>query len=508
MVETWIAMAGGFVAASLLGWWRWTRVRKDIGRAAEDRERLLRRELELERKDFEGKLQIQFERQMAEAEQQWERRRNELRVKEEEADVAVASAEKEREQIEKRRQALESLIRETEDREDLLRERQNEYRQKLITLSDLTVTEARDALREEVQRECEDELRDLREERLRRAEREVETEARNILLACMQRIASKPQHDITATVVKLPSEDLKGRIIGREGRNIKTFESTTGTTLLIDETPDSVLISSFDPVRREIARIALESLLRDGRIHPASIEEAVAHAEVEMKRSVIAFGEDAVLRLRLSRIHPELVAMLGRMHFRLANNQNTLDHSVEVANLCALMAAEIGLDPELAKRCGLFHDIGKVLDEEYPGSHAAAGANLLKRYGQDDPRLLNAVAAHHCEVPAESPYVGLLMTADSLSAMRPGARAESIEGYIQRVHSLEAIARSAPGVREAYALQAGREIRIIVEPDTVDDVAARRLATKIRRRVEDELQYPGTVRITVIRESRVSETAK
>jgi ribonucrease Y len=507
-VVTGFAVSGALLAAALVAWVLISFVRKQGKTLLIEQEKRLRAELEREKQDHALALERDRRDRQASLESEFERRRAELRAKEDEAVNALLTVEKERELIERRREALEAQIVEAESREDLARQRLAEYRNKLHALADMSREAVRSQLRADVERECEDEIRDLREERLRRAIGEVDEEARKILLASMQRLSAQPHHDITATVVRLPSEDLKGRIIGREGRNIKTFESSTGTTLLIDETPDSVLISSFDPVRREVARIALEALLRDGRIHPASIEEAVQQAEGELQRTVTAFGEEAVRRLRLSKVHPELIALLGRMHYRLSNNQNSLDHSVEVANLCALMAAELGLDPELAKRCGLFHDLGKVLDEEYAGSHALAGANFLKRYGQEDPRLINAVAAHHGEVPAESAYVGLLRTADSLSAMRPGARAESIDGYIQRVRSLEDIAREMEGVKEAYALQAGREIRVIVDPGKIDDLSARRLATKIRRRVEDELQYPGTIKVTVIRESRVTETAK
>jgi ribonuclease Y len=299
---------------------------------------------------------------------------------------------------------------------------------------------------------------------------------------------------------------MKGRIIGREGRNIRTFEHATGTTLMIDETPDSVLISCFDPVRREVARIALEALLRDGRIHPASIEDEVIKAEEEMHSNVIDLGESALRKLRLHDVHPEVVVLLGKLNYRLSNNQNTLAHSVEVANLCALIASEIALDPTIAKRAGLFHDIGKAVDEEYTGSHALVGADVLKQHGEDS-RVVNAAAAHHNEVPAESAYAGLVMVADSLSAVRPGARASSIEGFIQRVRSIEEIAASERGVVEAYAIQAGREVRVIVQPDVLGDEEARQLARKIRRRIEEELNYPGTVDITVIREQRFSETA-
>jgi ribonuclease Y len=380
------------------------------------------------------------------------------------------------------------------------------YRLKLYQISQMDEDEAKQLLLRATEKECQEEIRDLRRAKLGRSEAEVHDEAKRILLAAMQRISSRPMNDATATVVNLPSEEMKGRIIGREGRNIRTFEHATGTTLMIDETPDSVLISCFDPVRREVARIALEALLRDGRIHPASIEEEVIKAEEEMHANVIDLGESALRKLRLHDVHPEVVVLLGKLNYRLSNNQNTLAHSIEVANLCALIASEIGLDPTIAKRAGLFHDIGKAVDEDYVGSHALVGADVIKQHGED-ARVVNATAAHHNEVPAESPFAGLVMVADSLSAVRPGARASSIDGFIQRVRSIEEIAAAEHGVVEAYAIQAGREVRVIVEPEAVGDEGARQLARKIRRRIEDELNYPGTVEITVIREQRFSETA-
>ena len=376
----------------------------------------------------------------------------------------------------------------------------------LDTQLDVKQREARKLLIKATEEECEEEIRDLRRSMLGRAEADLADEARRILLAAMQRITSQPMNDATATVVNLPSEEMKGRIIGREGRNIRTFEHTTGTTLMIDETPDSVLISCFDPVRREIARIALEALLRDGRIHPSSIEDEVVKAEEEMHATVIDLGESALLKLRLHDVHPEVVALLGKLNYRLSNNQNTLAHSVEVANLCALIASEIGLDPRIAKRAGLFHDLGKAANEEYEDSHAVVGAEIIKKHGED-ARVVNAVAAHHQEVSAISAYAGLVMVADALSAMRPGARTSSMEGFIQRVRSIEEIATALPGVCEAYAVQAGREVRVIVEPEVVNDDDARQLARTIRRRIEEQLNYPGSIEITVIREQRYSETA-
>ena len=318
-----------------------------------------------------------------------------------------------------------------EDAEHEAAESQRLYRLKLHQLTQLDAAQARELLMKAAENECAQEIREFRYAQLERSELEIADEAKRVLLAAMQRISSQPMNDATATIVNLPSEEMKGRIIGREGRNIRTFEHATGTTLMIDETPDSVLISCFDPVRREIARLALEALLRDGRIHPASIEEGVIVAEAEMHANVIDLGEAALRKLRLSDVHPDVVVLLGKLHYRLSNNQNTLAHSVEVGNLCALMASELGLDPMIAKRAGLFHDIGKALDEEYQGSHAKAGAELIKQHGED-PRVVNATAAHHKEVPAESAYAGIVMVADSLSAVRPGARTSSIDGFIQR----------------------------------------------------------------------------
>jgi ribonuclease Y len=387
-------------------------------------------------------------------------------------------------------------------------ERQTQlYRVRLREVATLDEADLRAALREQVRQECETELRDQRNELRARAETELKDEGRRILIDSLQRLTSTVPAEIGATLVRLPGEEMKGRIIGREGRNIKAFESATGVTLMIDETPDTVLVSSFDPVRREVARLALERLVADGRIHPASIEETVRAADAEIRDSVNTLGEKAVLRLRLSRVHPELVSLLGKLHFRLSNNQNTLDHSVEVAFISSLLASELGLDPEPAKRAGLFHDLGKAMDREVEGSHAIAASNLLRAYSED-PRVVNAVAAHHQEVQPESVYAPLLIIADALSAARPGARSESIEGYLQRVHSLEEVARAFPGVTEAYAVQAGREVRVIVAPERITDLEARQLAQDLRRRIEDELNYPGSIKITVIREARYSEVAK
>jgi ribonuclease Y len=361
-------------------------------------------------------------------------------------------------------------------------------------------------LREEVVQECQDELRQLRHETLERSERDLDMEARRILISSMQRISSKPNNDLTATIIQLPNEDMKGRIIGREGRNIKAFESATGVTLLIDESPQMVLVSSFDPIRREVARNALDALIKDGRIHPASIEEFVKRAQDELDLITTQAGEDAVAKLNINGLHPEIIKLLGKLKYRFSYNQNVLDHSIEAAFIASLIASEVGLDPNVAKRAGLLHDIGKAVPGELEGSHAIIGAEFIKRYGET-PIVVNAVAAHHEEVKPETVYAGLVILADTISAVRPGARAESMTSYIQRLGRLENLALSIDGVQQAFAIQAGREIRVVVSPNEVTDDRAREIAKELRKRIENELQYPSTIKVTVIRESRFTETA-
>jgi ribonuclease Y len=389
---------------------------------------------------------------------------------------------------------------------DAIRTLSKALRKRLEGVSQMDADEIKLALREEVQLECQDELRAMRHQILDRSEQDLSNEAKRILITAMQRLASKPNNDITATIVQLPSEEMKGRIIGREGRNIKSFEAVTGVTLLIDESPQMVLISSFDPVRREIARIALEGLVKDGRIHPASIEEFYQRAKEDVEMNVQQSGEDAVQKLGINGLHPEIIKLLGRLKYRFSYTQNALDHSIEVGFLCSMLASETGLDPNLAKRAGLLHDIGKGIEGDYEGSHAAIGATFVKRYGET-PIVVNAIAAHHEEVKPETVYAGLVILADTVSAVRPGARAESMTGYIQRLDRLEKLAMSIEGVHQAYAIQAGREVRVVVNPANVSDEQAHNIAKELRQRIESELQYPSTIKVTVIRESRFTETA-
>jgi ribonuclease Y len=336
---------------------------------------------------------------------------------------------------------------------------------------------------------------------------EAERKAKKAVLDVIQRNAVDYVTEATLAVVELPSEDMKGRIIGREGRNIRAFEQVTGVDLIIDETPEAVVISCFDPVRRETARLALMNLMVDGRIHPGRIEELYEKAQIEVARTLIEAGEKASERANVPSLHPRVIEMMGRLRFRTSYAQNVLDHSVEVARLAAGLAAELGLNAELAKRAGFLHDIGKALGSEWEGPHALTGMEFLRTYGERDT-ILNAVGAHHYEIEPNSPEAMLVIIADTISAARPGARRENLENYLKRLSALEGLANSFPGVDRSYAVQAGREIRLIVRPLEIDDLGAARLANEVARRIESELEYPGQIKVTVIRETRAQQTAK
>jgi ribonuclease Y len=339
------------------------------------------------------------------------------------------------------------------------------------------------------------------------AQRNAEREARKVIAIAMQRYAADHVSDHSVSVVHLPSDDMKGRIIGREGRNIRSFEVITGVDVIIDDTPEAVILSAFDPVRREIARLALERLVADGRIHPARIEEVVAKVKAEVEGKIRELGENACLEVGVHGIHPELQNLLGRLHYRTSYGQNILRHSIEVAHLAGMMAAEIGMDQLMAKRGGLMHDIGKAIDHDHEGSHPQLGMEVATRYGEPQP-VLESIGYHHDDYAGGSLWPVLIAAADAISGARPGARRESLEIYIKRLEALEKIAAGFPGVEKSYAIQAGREIRIMVEHSRVDDARAQGLATEIARRIEKELEYPGQIRVTVIRETRAVDYAK
>jgi ribonucrease Y len=380
-------------------------------------------------------------------------------------------------------------------------------REELQKLSGVSATQAREMLLKRVEQEALGDASHITHHILEDAKAQAEEKARRIISIAIQRYAGEHTFQNTTTSIALQGEDIKGRIIGREGRNIRAFEAATGVTVLIDDTPGAVLLSAFDPVRREIAREAMMRLVADGRIHPTRIEEIVGQVSQEMDETIIRRGEEAVTRAGLPALRPEIIKLLGRLHFRYSFSQNILDHSVQVAHLVGLMAAELGIDVATAKRAGLFHDIGKAVDQELEGPHAVAGATLLQRYGESDA-VINAVASHHNDVTPIGPLGILVSAADAISASRPGARSETMTTYLKRIEDLEKIASSFMGVEKAFAVQAGRELRVFVQPEKISEEQAFTLARNVAAKIETELQYPGQIKITVIRETRCIEVAK
>ena len=366
---------------------------------------------------------------------------------------------------------------------------------------------ARDLVLKRVEDEMDLEISAYIKERESEAKLTADKKAKGMLVECMQKYASDVAGEQTVTVVNLPNDDMKGRIIGREGRNIRTIEAVTGVDLIIDDTPETIVLSSFDPLRREIARVTLETLIKDGRIHPARIEEIYDKVSKDMNVKIMEYGENALFELGIAKMDPELIELIGRLNFRTSFGQNALTHSIEVASLSGIMAAELGENVNLAKRAGLLHDIGKSVDHEIEGSHVEIGSNLASKYKENDI-VINAIESHHGDTEATSVISAIVAIADSLSASRPGARNDSLENYVQRLQELEGIADKIPGVDKSYAMQAGRELRVVVKPDEIDDKKAHKVARDIKTNIEQELQYPGTIKVTVIRETRAVEEAK
>ncbi|MCI1943935.1 ribonuclease Y [Clostridium luticellarii] len=434
-------------------------------------------------------------------------RRNEVQRLERRLIQREESLDKKNDAFEKREISLEKKQQEINKLQAKVDELYQKQREELERLSGLSSEEAKSILLEKVSKEIKHESAMMIKETETKAKEEADKKAREIITCAIQRCAADHVAETTVHVVTLPNDEMKGRIIGREGRNIRALETLTGVDLIIDDTPEAVILSGFDPIRREVARIALEKLIIDGRIHPARIEEMVEKAEKELESDIKEEGEQATFETGVHGLHVELIRLLGRLKYRTSYGQNVLKHSIEVAYLAGLMASEIGIDPSVAKRAGLLHDIGKAVDHEVEGPHAIIGAEVAKKY-RESPTIVNAIAAHHGDVEFQSLEAVLVQAADAISAARPGARRETLEAYIKRLEKLEEIANTCEGVEKSYAIQAGRELRIMVKPEDIDDAGAFEMARKIVKKIEEELEYPGQIKVNVIRETRAIEYAK
>ena len=513
MTWLWIILAAlAALAVGLLAGYSYQKnvVEKKIGRTEEYAKKLLddatrkadekKKEMILEAKEEVLRQKTELDKEINARRADIQRSERRAQQREEMFDKKLDTLDQREKTINKKQEDVQQL---TQDAEALKAKQLTE----LERIASLTQDEARQMVVDRVQKEAYHDAASMVRDIESKAKEEGEKKARNIIALAIQRCAADHVAETTVSVINLPNDDMKGRIIGREGRNIRALETATGVDLIIDDTPEAVIVSAFDPVRREIARLAIEKLITDGRIHPARIEECVEKAKKEVENQIREAGEQAVFETGQHGIHPELVKLLGRMKFRTSYGQNVLKHSIEVSHLAGLMASELGADVQLAKRAGLLHDIGKAVDHEQEGTHVSIGGELARKY-HESPDVIHAILAHHNDVEPQTVEAVLVQAADAISAARPGARRESLENYIKRLEKLEEIANSFQGVEKCFAIQSGREVRIMVKPDDVTDDGTKVLAKEIAKRIEKELEYPGQIRVNVIRETRSTEYAK
>ena len=477
-----------------------------IDNAKKDAEKY-KRESILEAKDEIHKLKLEADKEIKEKKNEIKESEDRLLQRENNIDRRDVALQNREEAIIERENSFIERQKEIQEKEEEMEKLKKEQLETLENIANYTQGQAHDLIMKTVEEKMATEIASYIKERESEAKLEADNTAKEILVSCMQRYAASIANEQTVTVINLPNDEMKGRIIGREGRNVRTIESVTGVDLIIDDTPEAIVISSFDPLRREIARLTLEILISDGRIHPARIEEVYDKMCEDVNDSIKNYGRDAIYSLGIGKMDSELIQIIGKLHFRSSYGQNALEHSLEVANISGLLAAELGENVNLAKRAGLLHDIGKAIDFEMEGSHVQIGADLARKYNEDSV-VINSIMSHHGDTEATSVISVIVAIADAISASRPGARNDSSENYFQRLEKLESIGNSIDGVDKTYAVQAGRELRVVVLPDVIDDLTCHKIARDIKERIETELQYPGTIKVTVIRETRACEEAK
>ena len=467
----------------------------------------IKRDTILETKEEVHKLKIESDKEIKEKKNEIKESEERLLLRETNIDRRDQTMQNREQMLEERENNLISKQKEIQNEQVKVEEIKNKQIDLLEQISVYSKTEAKDLFLKKVEEMMSLEIASYIKEKESEAKLEADRNAKTMLITCMQKYAGDVANDQTVTVVDLPNDDMKGRIIGREGRNIRTIEAVTGVDLIIDDTPEAIVLSSFDPLRREIARVTIETLIKDGRIHPSRIEELYDKVSKDMQVKIREYGEAAAFELGLTKIEPELMELIGKLHFRTSFGQNALKHSIEVAHLSGLMAAELGENEVIAKRAGLLHDIGKAIDHEVEGSHVSIGSEIAKRFKENDI-VINAIESHHGDTDATSIISEIVAIADTLSASRPGARNDSLENYIKRLKDLEEIGNSIEGVEKSFAVQAGREIRVMVKPEEINDLESYKVARDIKTKIENQLQYPGTIKVTVIRETRALEEAK
>jgi len=479
---------------------------KIIEQARKDAEKLKRDSI-LEQKEAAHRLKMDTDREIKEKKAELKESENRLLQRENNMEKRDELYQKRESLLDDREEKLTLRGKEIQDEQSKVEEVKKEQIELLEKISGFNKDKAKDLIMEKVKEDMKKEISLYLREQEDEAKLTASSTAKELIISSMQKYAADIASDQTVTVVVLPNDDMKGRIIGREGRNIRTIEAITGVDLIIDDTPEAVVLSSFDPLRREIARVTLETLMKDGRIHPTRIEELYDKTCKEMKEKMIEYGQNTLFELGLTKIDPVLVSTIGKLHFRTSYGQNALQHSIEVAELAGLLAGEMGEDVNLAKRAGLLHDIGKAIDHEIEGSHVQTGAELAKKHNENDV-VINSISSHHGDTRATSVISVIVSVADALSASRPGARNDSLENYIKRLSQLEEVANDIKGVEKTFAVQAGRELRVIVKPEEVDDLEAHTIARSVKEKIEETMKYPGTIKITVVRETRAQEEAK